>query len=252
MERDLIPDGYTGFTLKNSEINGNGQTVNAISGAGTFLNNDIKGVQNGINIYGASVIENNFIHDMEGGPNSHFDGIENNGASDVQIIHNTIINDYDQTSAVMLNNEFGSLRNITIDDNYLVGGGYTIYLDGRKGGGAVDDASIRITNNQIVEGHWGPFAFYDDHPVQTGNVVNGAPESPDTDNGMLSIAALSADKAEGQSGSAAVHLHGHPRRRHQRRDQRELGGHGQRRQSRFCLGLRGRGLSVGHSKFRGG
>ena len=171
----LIPDGYTGFTLKNSEINGNGQTVNAISGSGTFLNNDIKGVQNGINIYGASVIENNFIHDMAGGPNSHFDGIENNGASDVQIIHNTIINDYDQTSAVMLNNEFGSLRNITIDDNYLVGGGYTIYLDGRKGGGAVDDASIRITNNQIVEGHWGPFAFYDDHPVQTGNVVNDAP-----------------------------------------------------------------------------
>ena len=199
----LIPDGYTGFTLRNSEINGNGQTVNAISGSGTFLNNDIKGVENGINIYGASVIENNFIHDMAGGPNSHFDGIENNGASNVQIIHNTIINDYDQTSAVMLNNEFGSLRNITIDDNYLVGGGYTVYLDGRKGGGAVDDASIRITNNQIVEGHWGPFAFYDDHPVQTGNVVNDAPASPDTGDATLSIAALSADKVEGQSGSAA-------------------------------------------------
>ena len=206
----LIPDGYTGFTLRNSEINGNGQTVNAISGSGTFLNNDIKGVENGINIYGASVIENNFIHDMAGGPNSHFDGIENNGASNVQIIHNTIINDYDQTSAVMLNNEFGSLRNITIDDNYLVGGGYTVYLDGRKGGGAVDDASIRITNNQIVEGHWGPFAFYDDHPVQTGNVVNDAPASPDTGDATLSIAA-ERRQGGGPIRDDAVHVHGHAR-----------------------------------------
>ena len=42
----------------------------------------------------------------------------------------------------------------------------------------------------------------------------------------LSIAALSADKAEGQSGSTPFTFTVTPRRRHQHRDQRQLGGHG--------------------------
>ncbi|HUH49205.1 MAG TPA: calcium-binding protein, partial [Mycoplana sp.] len=55
----------------------------------------------------------------------------------------------------------------------LVGGGYTVYLDGRKGGGTVDDASIKIINNQIGTGQWGKFAFYDDNPVVSGNTDPG-------------------------------------------------------------------------------
>ena len=47
----------------------------------------------------------------------------------------------------MLDNYFSGLSNITVDGNRLVGGGYTVYLDGRFGGGTVDDASIQITNN---------------------------------------------------------------------------------------------------------
>ncbi|WP_374840227.1 M10 family metallopeptidase C-terminal domain-containing protein [Mycoplana ramosa] len=171
-----VMDGATGFTLQDSEIDGQGKTVNAIYGNGTFLRNNLHDVDNGINVVGPSVIRDNFIHSLRGGSDAHYDGIEINGggtdargAHDIQIIHNTVINDHGQTSAVMMNNEFGGLSNITIEGNRLVGGGYTVYLDGRKGGGTVDDASIKIINNQIGTGQWGKFSFYNDNPVVSGN-----------------------------------------------------------------------------------
>ncbi len=164
-----VQDGSTGFTLKDSEIDGGGSSQNGVLGQGTFLRNNIHGVENGIAVTGPSVIRDNYIYGLQGGPDAHFDGIEINGGHDIDIIHNTVINSHDQAAAVMMNNEFGGLANINVDGNRLVGGGYTVYLDGRKGGGAVDDASIKITNNQIGDGQWGNFAFYDENPVVYGN-----------------------------------------------------------------------------------
>ncbi|MGI0528190.1 hypothetical protein [Rhizobium giardinii] len=164
-----VMDDATGFTLQDSEIDGAGSTVNAIYGAGTFLRNDLHDVDNGINVTGPSEIRDNYIHNLRGGADAHYDGVEVNGGHDIDIIHNTIVNDHGQTSAVMLDNYFGGLSNITVDGNRLVGGGYTVYLDGRFGGGTVDDASIKITNNQIGGGYYGDFALYDDNPVVSGN-----------------------------------------------------------------------------------
>lgn len=165
-----VQEQATGFTLMDSDIDGKGHTVNAIYGFGTFLRNNIRGVDNGINVIGPSVISDNYIHDLKGGADSHYDGIEINGGGHIRIVRNTIINNHGQTSAVMMNNEFGALSDITIDGNLLIGGGYTVYLDGRKSGNAVDDSSIRITNNEIGGGYWGDFAFYINKPVIHGNI----------------------------------------------------------------------------------
>jgi Ca2+-binding RTX toxin-like protein len=164
-----VMDNATGFTLQDSEIDARGLSGNGIYGHGTFLRNEIQGAENGFNLTGPSVIRDNYIHTLKGGPEAHFDAIEINGGHDIDIIHNTVVNDHDQTAAVMMANVFGGLSNITIDSNRLVGGGYTVYLDGRFGGGTVDDASIKITNNQIGNGHWGDMALYDDKPVVHGN-----------------------------------------------------------------------------------
>ncbi len=165
-----VGEQATGFTLMDSDIDGNGHTVNAIYGLGTFLRNDIRGTDNGINVTGPSVIGDNYIHDLKGGPDAHYDGIEINGGGHIRIVRNTIVNNHSQTSAVMMNNEFGALSDITIDGNLLIGGGYTVYLDGRKSANAVDDGSIRITNNEIGDGRWGDFAFYINKPVVQGNI----------------------------------------------------------------------------------
>ena len=164
-----VMEGAKGFTLEDSEIDGGGRTVNAVYGFGTFLRNDIHGVENGINVVAPSVVRGNYIHDLRAGADGHYDGIEINGGHDIQIVGNHIVNEHDQTSAVMMNNEFSGLSHISIENNVLFGGGYTIYLDGRKGGGGVDDASIRIIGNQIGGGRWGDFALYDSHPVLKSN-----------------------------------------------------------------------------------
>jgi Ca2+-binding RTX toxin-like protein len=165
-----IMDDASGFTLKDSEIDGRGLSDNGVYGHGTFLRNNIHDVENGMTLWGPSSVQDNYIHSLRNGKaDPHYDGVQVNGGQDIDFIHNTIINDHDQTAALMLENTFGGLANITVDNNRLVGGGYTVYLDGRKGGGVVDDDSIRITNNQIGGGHWGDFSLYDSKPVLYGN-----------------------------------------------------------------------------------
>src|SRR5262245_37913669 len=74
-----ITDGHSA-TVAHCDIIG-GQ--NGISGMGTFQANDISNVENGIDLSGPSLIEDNYIHDLSGihyHPNeAHFDGIQIDG-----------------------------------------------------------------------------------------------------------------------------------------------------------------------------
>jgi hypothetical protein len=161
----LIPDGNTGAVVEFCDIIG---PVNGISGTGTFRSNDFSSNDNGINVYGPSLIVDNYIHDMSGGADAHYDGIEINGGGGTTIRHNTIINDHDQTSAVMINNDFGAVPGIIIDNNYLAGGGYTIYSDGRFSSTDLI-TGVQITNNYLGQGYWGYFAFWNNTPLVSGN-----------------------------------------------------------------------------------
>lgn len=174
-----VIDGNTGFRLEDSELIGNGTTVNGVLGYGAFLRNNIHGFENGLNIWGPARVEGNFIHELAGGPQAHFDAIECNGGSDVQILNNTLTNENADTSALMLNNEFGALENWVIDGNRMTGGGYTMYIDPRKTDKPV--GNIRITNNRWGKGFYGYNAFYGYMPDEwSGNVddVTGAPVAP--------------------------------------------------------------------------
>lgn len=61
-------------------------------------------------------------------------------AAEILFLRNKIVLEAAQTSAITLNNEFGPLRNIIIgfdlgslhEENYLEGGGYTLYCDDRN------------------------------------------------------------------------------------------------------------------------
>ncbi len=165
-----VLDGADGFTLVESEIDGRGTTHSAINGYGTFLRNEIKGAENGINVTGPSLIQENYIHDLRNTGEPHYDGIQVDGGSDVRIIGNTIINENAQTSAVMLDNYFSGLSNITVENNRLVGGGYVLYVSSQFSGGPVDNATIKIINNQVGGGYYGDFAFTGTNPINHGNV----------------------------------------------------------------------------------
>jgi Ca2+-binding RTX toxin-like protein len=174
-----IMDNATGFTMMDSEIDGQGRTTNGIYGKGDILRTDIHDVENGMNLLGDSLIQDNYIHDLNMKGSPHYDGIEINSGHDIQMIHNTIINDHTQTSAIMMGNNFGGLYNIDVENNRLVGGGYTVYVDTSKGSQPIDSNSINISYNQIGGGVYGDFAFYENHPITKGNVdLDTLPSEP--------------------------------------------------------------------------
>lgn len=169
---------YT-MTVEDCEIDGRNVTINGILGAGTFRRNNIHGVHNGINS-GDATITDNYIHALGGqvADDPHFDCIECNSAPNgMTITHNTLFCVHSQTSAIMLNNEFGAIRDVLVDDNIAAGGAYTIYVDDTKGGGTVEGHTIRLTNNKMLTGQFGYFSTYTSDPIVMGNTdaITGLP-----------------------------------------------------------------------------
>ena len=119
--------------------------------------------ENGVNIWGPSQIVECYIHSPEQiTEQPHFDGVECNGGDghDIKILRSYIWNNGGQTAALMFNNEFGPLKDIEVDGNWLGGGGYTIYVDNRKNP-ANPVENMRFTNNTIKSGSYGHLSLYD-------------------------------------------------------------------------------------------
>lgn len=165
----LIRKGVAGVTIQNCEIDNQGAGGQGIAGQGTFIANNIYGVADGIDVRGDNtVIEGNYIHDMRGTSDSHFDGIQADGNFvNLTIRGNTVINEHSQTSAVMLDNYWGPIDRVVIENNLLIGGGYTVYINemrsGQPGGGPVTNVSF--INNRLGGWRWGPL----DLRMQLGN-----------------------------------------------------------------------------------
>lgn len=165
-----------GAIVRNNTIDGVGTGNDGsigINGAGTFIGNNIYNVENGFGIGGSNtVIRDNYVHNLKASGSPHYDGIQIDGnAYNVEISHNTIIVDHNQTSAVMIDNWAGPISNIKVDNNLLVGGGYTIYVDGQFGGGSI--SGVQITNNHMGSGGFGVTNFNKTSPIYTGNVNDG-------------------------------------------------------------------------------
>ncbi|MBZ6077858.1 right-handed parallel beta-helix repeat-containing protein, partial [Microvirga puerhi] len=154
-----IDQGLKGVTVKNCDIDGTGQVLNGIGGAGTFLNNNIHGCENGINVEGnvATKIEGNYIHNFLNSEGGHFDGIQIfGGNSNVEVVHNTIINDGSPNgvSAVFVANTFGAVDKVNIHDNYLSSpGNYPIYNLGTYTNSPI--TNVTWANNYVPKGYYG-------------------------------------------------------------------------------------------------
>jgi hypothetical protein len=111
------------------------------------------------------VIEHSFC-DIRAGQNLrdyHIDGFQDVDAGNIVIRHNTVRVPYSQTAAILMPDS----DNVTIVDNLVAGGGWSIYCPRAHG------ATVVFTGNRVSRmyypkgGHWGPA----DHcPAGTGNV----------------------------------------------------------------------------------
>jgi len=173
-----IKNRVTGTRIENCDISGVGfknDGSHGIRGTGTFLRNNISNVENGITVDDGgdeTLIQDNYIHSLLASGSPHYDGIQIDGnISNVTIRHNTIINDHDQTSAIMIDNYFGPISNIVVENNLLLGGGYTIYVDGQFNDHPI--AGVSITGNAMGRGRWGITAFNRTSPIYKENIANG-------------------------------------------------------------------------------
>jgi len=165
-------EGAKNIVIQDCDIVGpgyNGHSTAAILGSGTFLRNDISGVEHGITLTsGSSVVRGNYIHD--GGSNledPHIGGVSlKGGQSGVVIDGNTIIGK--DTSDVFLQDIFGPISDVEITNNYLAGNsGYPIYVEGRFGNGTTD---VTISGNIIVKGHYGYISISQASPEILDNI----------------------------------------------------------------------------------
>jgi len=131
--------GASGLRVENSEINGDGRTkvqygiVNQ-GGMITVRKTQVHTVSNGINT-DHGLIEDNVIRQLKEFPKDHVTGVQSNSGPapglSLVVRHNVILNPVSQTSAISIYQDFGRAHDVTIEANYLAGGGYALY--GGKG-----------------------------------------------------------------------------------------------------------------------
>lgn len=180
--------GHSGLVIQDSEIRGNGsqelqQAVLNFGGDITVRRTEISQVSDGVATV-QGTIEDSYLHDPKVFQGDHVDMIQSTGnapsGKSLVIQHNTIINTQGQTSVIALFQDFGVPHDVLITQNYLAGGGWSIYGgDGTKG----TPTNIRITNNTFGRdvfpncGVNGPIAYWPhggSGNVWSGNVWAGS------------------------------------------------------------------------------
>jgi hypothetical protein len=98
--------------------------------------------------------------------------------SDVTVNHNTLFNQNNQTSVLQITQDFGPESNVTISNNLLAGGGWSIYGGDTGQGMSRPATDIKIINNRlgtIFYRHCGFFGWITafNTPRGAGNVLRG-------------------------------------------------------------------------------
>ena len=159
-------------TIEDTEIIG---TNNDCGQAVAFANYKLKRV----NIHGCAdglksntnvVVEDSYIHDQRKGPGTHNDAVQSTGGSNVVFRRNRIDGPYQaSTSAFIINTANAKIDNWLIENNYISGGGYMIYMtDKGRGYGAPTNMTIR---NNTFEAFSMTYSWvtYDGNPTFSGN-----------------------------------------------------------------------------------
>ena len=158
----------TGLQLIDSSITCAGGNGNGIGSSGlSLLRVEIAGCENGLNVAGTTTVTDSWIHDLTTANGAHTDGAQfNQGATSILFQHNTIIVPTPgSTSAIIMWDEGDPQNaNVSIVNNLLAGGTYTLYC-GRTG---------VAVNVQIANNRFGSFEYkYADACASGGEVWTG-------------------------------------------------------------------------------
>ena len=134
---------------------------------------DISGFKDGINI-AHGLVHNNWIHNLSKYTGAHTQGIyvwRAPAGTALVIKHNTITDLLQYSTAAIFMKEGLGIHDVTVEDNWLAGGSYTLY------GGGADAKSIQALNNKFSTevaskgGQYGPITSWS--TKKTGNSWSG-------------------------------------------------------------------------------
>lgn len=123
---------------------------------------DISGFKDGINI-AHGLVHNNWIHDLSKYAGAHTQGIylwRAPAGATLLIKHNTITDLVQDSTAAIFMKEGLGIHDVTIEDNWLAGGSFTLY------GGGADAKNIQVLNNKFSTeiaskgGQYGPVSYW--------------------------------------------------------------------------------------------
>ena len=195
-----VVGNLSNVVIQNDEIAGTGTNTTQTGVYGIYIENDSQVTINAVNIHdvgvgvdvsaGQVVVENSYIHNFGSGSGTHYNGVAyfGGGGSDFSLLikNNSIINQLTQTDAVILQNYFGPVNNVTVTNNLLYGGDYPIYVEGEYSGGAVTNVSITNNDLGLGPGSFGYTDFNSTNPTFVGNLDDGAALVANLNNGSTS------------------------------------------------------------------
>ena len=160
------PVASTGCLIEDCEMYGGGKggTIYGVAwGNYTMRRVNIHGYCHPGQVGGSNVvIEDCYMHDpsQNAAGDAHIDTIQIVSGTNVTIRHNTLENPHGQTAALLVSADLGATNNLLVENNWMAGGGYTMYLTEKptqKVGG-----SIIVRNNRWSKkfypkgGYYGP------------------------------------------------------------------------------------------------
>ena len=166
-----VVNGFKGISIDHAEITcpscreGDvGQNGKAIYASNfTVKNSQLSKFGDGIySEIGNALIESNIFYGNQRlsnskGDSDHTDGIQMNSGSNVTIRNNVFVTDfhkdYDMGSNFMIQNIFGPVNNILIEDNYLSGGNFTASI-GNRDYGFPAMTNVVVRNNTFAKDTW--------------------------------------------------------------------------------------------------
>jgi hypothetical protein len=173
--------GLSGIRIEDCEIDGGNLNPNA-SAVGydgySIRRCDIHGTGSGLHMTNNVVIEDNWVHDLHEGEDSHNDAVLTNGGAHLVVRHNTLENAHTQTAVVALYGDLDAVVDVVVENNLLDGGGYAVYggsVPGKRF--SAQAAGVRFTGNHFGQtffpkgGKFGPVSGFD--PGRPGNAWTG-------------------------------------------------------------------------------
>jgi hypothetical protein len=175
----IHPDGTgtrrTGYDIRFNTV------ASTLSGGGSYgigfhdgiaYRNKVTGFENFFSVSGDNaIVRENYCHLIGTNPAGHNDGIEMNGGSHLKFERNYIVNEANNTTAIMVTSQFGPTDDVLIDGNYLASNSnYTLQCTADVAY-AFNAAGITITNNTIVAGVSGAANFSTGVAFGSGNTL---------------------------------------------------------------------------------